>query len=133
VTCVADASVVVAYLIGQASEAESAVMMGAAHAPSLLDVEVTHTLRGLLAGGKLSLGLAERARADLAQLGVRRHPDAALLQRAWELRNVCTVYDGLYVALAEALDAALLTRDGRLARGVVDLVDLVDQAEPDEA
>ena len=102
-TCVADASVVVAYLIGQASEAESAVMMGAAHAPSLLDVEVTHTLRGLLAGGK---------------------------RRAWELRTVCTVYDGLYVALAEALDAALLTRDGRLGRGVADLVDLV---EPDEA
>jgi predicted nucleic acid-binding protein len=130
VTCVADASVVVAYLVGQASEAERAVMTGAPHAPSLLDVELTHTLRGLLAGGKLSLGLAERARADLAQLGGRRHPDAALLRRAWELRNMCTVYDGLYVALAEALDAGLLTRDGRLARGVAHLVDLVEPDEP---
>jgi predicted nucleic acid-binding protein len=31
------------------------------------------------------------------------------------LRNKLTVYDAVYVALAEALDAPLLTRDRRLA------------------
>ena len=52
-------------------------------------------------------------------------PDAALLRRCWELRDVCTTYDALYVALAEALDARLLTRDARLARAVAGLVDVV--------
>jgi predicted nucleic acid-binding protein len=39
-----------------------------------------------------------------------------LLARAWELRSNFTIYDGLYVALGEALGAALVTLDGRLAR-----------------
>ena len=59
-------------------------------------------------------------RSELADLPIRRHPDAALLRRAWELRDICTTYDGLYAALAEGLDAALITRDMRLARGLVD-------------
>lgn len=94
-------------------------MLDVVDSPSLLDVEVTQTLRGLVRGAKISLQRAESARADLANLGVRRHPDVALLRRAWELRDVCTTYDALYVALAEALDRTLLTRDGKLARGLI--------------
>jgi predicted nucleic acid-binding protein len=45
--------------------------------------------------------------------------------RCLELRDVCTTYDALYVALAEALDASLVTRDARLARAVAGLVDAV--------
>lgn len=100
-------------------------MLGDAHAPSLVDVEATHTLRGLVRGSKISLAIAELSRGDLSQLAIRRHPDVALLPRAWELRDVCTTYDALYVALAEALDASLLTRDARLAQAVDDLVDVV--------
>jgi predicted nucleic acid-binding protein len=37
------------------------------------------------------------------------------LPRIWDLRNNLTAYDASYVALAEALDAPLLTRDRRLA------------------
>lgn len=121
---VADASSVVAYLLGEASEAEGGGMLGDVHAPSLLDVEVTQALRGLLRGSKIDLAAAENGRVDLAQLGVRRHPDVHLLRRAWELRDACTTYDALYVALAEALDATLLTRDSRLAQGVQGLVDV---------
>lgn len=124
-TWVVDASTVVAYLLGEGSEAERAGVLSEAHAPSLIDVEVTQTLRGLLRGSKIDLATAEQGRVDLAQLGVRRHPDERLLRRAWELRDVCTTYDGLYVALTEALDARLLTRDGRLAGGVQGLVDAV--------
>lgn len=98
-------------------------MLSDIHAPALVDVEVTQTLRGLLRAAKLDLEGAEVARDELALLGVRRHPDSALLRRAWELRDVCTTYDGLYVALAEALEASLLTRDARLARGAGGLVD----------
>jgi predicted nucleic acid-binding protein len=38
-----------------------------------------------------------------------------LLPRVWQLRDSLTVYDAVYVALAEALDASLVTRDRRLA------------------
>lgn len=122
---VADASSAVGYLLGQGSEAERSGMLADIHAPCLIDVEVTQTLRGLVRGSKLDLAAAERAREELAQLGVRRHPDMPLLRRAWELRDVCTTYDALYVALAEALDATLLTRDRPLATGVKDVVDVV--------
>ena len=123
-TWVADASVVAAYLLGRGTVVERGAMLGDVHAPSLLDVEVTHTLRGLLRGGKIDVATADQGREELAQLGVRRHVDAPLLRRAWELRDVCTTYDALYVALAEALDASFVTRDARLARGVGELVDV---------
>lgn len=122
---VVDASSVVAYLLGGGSDAERGGILGDVHAPALVDVEVTQTLRGLLRGAKVDLTSVELGRVELAQLAVRRHPDARLLRRAWELRDVCTTYDALYVALAEALDATLLTRDARLARGVEGLVDVV--------
>jgi predicted nucleic acid-binding protein len=122
---VVDASSVVAYLLGEASGAERDAMLGDAHAPALVDVEVTQTLRGLLRGSKVDLATAELGRVELAQLAVRRHPDARLLRRAWELRDVCTTYDALYVALAEALEATLVTRDARLAQGVEGLADVV--------
>jgi predicted nucleic acid-binding protein len=121
--CVADASVVVAYLLGVATADERAAMLGEPHAPALLDVEVTLTLRGLVRGGKLDLAAAEIAREELGQLGVARHPDAPLLRRCWDLRDVCSTYDALYVALAEALGAPLLTRDAPLGRDVANLVE----------
>lgn len=123
-TWVADASIIVAYLLGDGSDLEREVMLGEAHAPALIDVEVTHTLRGLLRASRIGIDAAELGRDDLAQLGLRRHPDVHLLRRAWELRDVCTTYDALYVALTEALEATLVTRDGRLARGVANLVDV---------
>jgi len=61
---------------------------------------------------------AERGRealADLADFPLRRYPHDFLLPRVWELRNNLTAYDAVYVALAEALGAPLLTRDRRIA------------------
>lgn len=123
-TWVADASVAVAYLLGEASDVERAGMRGDVHVPALLDVEVTQTLRGLVRAAKLDLRRAQLGRDELGQLAARRHPDAVLLPRAWELRDICTIYDGLYVSLTEALDATLITRDRRLARGAGGLVEI---------
>lgn len=124
-TAVIDASALVPYLLGEASGDERAAVLSRAHAPGLLDIEVTQTIRGLTKGAGLSVARGEQALADLDRLAVHRYPDRPLLRRAWELRDVCTVYDGLYVALAEALGATLVTRDARLARGVRGLVDVV--------
>ena len=87
---IADASTVVAYLLGESTDSERSVMLGDVHAPTLVNVEVTQTLRGLLRAAKIDLARAEQARDELTQLGLTRHPDASLLRRAWELRDVCS-------------------------------------------
>ncbi|HEY1246363.1 MAG TPA: type II toxin-antitoxin system VapC family toxin, partial [Hyphomicrobiaceae bacterium] len=53
--------------------------------------------------------------ADLGELPLQRYPHDWLLPRVWELRHILTAYNAVYVALAEALDAPLVTRDARLA------------------
>ena len=85
------------------------------HAPHLLDVEVAQVLRRFSANGNIEAARGRAALADLVDLPVRRYPHDFLLPRVWELRNNLTAYDAVYVALAEALDAPLLTRDRRLA------------------
>jgi predicted nucleic acid-binding protein len=58
---------------------------------------------------------AELALADLEAMPICRTPHLPLLRRCRELRDDLTVYDAAYVALAELLEAALLTGDQRLA------------------
>jgi predicted nucleic acid-binding protein len=55
------------------------------------------------------------ARDDLRSLPIRRVPHPPLLERCWELRANLTTYDAAYVALAELIDAPLVTLDARLA------------------
>jgi predicted nucleic acid-binding protein len=85
------------------------------HAPHLLDVEVAQVVRRYAASGEIDGERGRMALADLADLPLRRYPHDFLLPRIWDLRNNLTAYDAAYVALAEALDAPLLTRDRRLA------------------
>jgi predicted nucleic acid-binding protein len=46
---------------------------------------------------------------------MHRAPHRPLIERCWELRENLTPYDAAYVALAEALEATLVTADDRLA------------------
>jgi len=85
------------------------------HAPHLLDVEVAQVVRRYAANGEIDGERGRAVLADLADLPVHRYPHDFLLRRVWELRGNLTAYDAVYVALAEALDAPLLTRDKRLA------------------
>jgi len=99
----------------------------ALHAPHLLGVEVAQVLRRYVAAGQLDDGVALDALHDFADLDIERHPVEPFLPRVWELRSNLTAYDAAYVALAEVLEAPLLTFDGRLAsspghRATIDLV-----------
>jgi predicted nucleic acid-binding protein len=97
------------------------------HVPHLLDVEVTQSLRRYVREGELTSSAALTAIQDLRSLDLERHSHEPLLDRVWALRENLTAYDAVYVALAEALDATLITCDARLARapGIGKRVELV--------
>jgi predicted nucleic acid-binding protein len=86
------------------------------NAPHLLDLEVAQVLRRLTQLKEISAERALQALQDYRGLLVERAAHQVLLDRIWELRDSMTAYDGAYVALAEALNAPLLTCDGKLAR-----------------
>jgi predicted nucleic acid-binding protein len=84
-------------------------------APHLLDVEVGQGLRRFERRGELDESTLRGALEDLAALPITRYPHTPLLPRALELRANATVYDAVYLALAEVLPAVLLTGDAALA------------------
>jgi len=87
------------------------------HAPTLVDFEIVSALRGLTLAGDLSEMRAQDLLTDFDDLSIQRWPSADVLRRrAFQLRDNISAYDAAYVALAEALDCPLLTRDARLAR-----------------
>jgi predicted nucleic acid-binding protein len=85
-------------------------------APALIDLEVASVWRGLARGGHLDARRVGQALDDLQDLPIQRVEHTPLVARCWELRDNLTIYDAAYVALAEALQAPLLTGDRRLAR-----------------
>jgi predicted nucleic acid-binding protein len=117
---VVDASVIVEVLLGTAAGRRAGARVfesGASlHAPHVLDVEVAHALRRLCAAGALGAARGAEAIQDLGDFPIMRHPHDVLLPRIWQLRHTVTAYDAAYLALADALDAPLVTRDARLAR-----------------
>jgi predicted nucleic acid-binding protein len=86
------------------------------HAPHLVDVELTQGLRRLVRLGEITAARAAEAIADLIDLDLHRHAHVDLLTRAWHVRENITAYDAMYVALAEALDATVITCDVALAK-----------------
>ena len=117
---VVDASVILDLILAQsAAEAIGRRLFAPTetlHAPELLALEVLQVLRRHWRAGSLSASRGEIAVADLDDLPVIRHPHGELVERIWQLRADVTAYDAAYLALAEALDAPLVTQDARLAR-----------------
>jgi predicted nucleic acid-binding protein len=85
------------------------------HAPHLLDLEVAQVLRRYVLVGQLDSVRGMEALDDLGDLPVTRYPHRLFLSRIWQLRHNLTAYDAAYVALAEAIEAPLVTRDAALA------------------
>jgi predicted nucleic acid-binding protein len=85
-------------------------------APHLIDIEVTSAWRRLVSLGQIDDRRAQMAMEDLLALPLERVPHGFLLGRCWQLRDNLTIYDAAYVALAELLEANLVTADSRIKR-----------------
>ena len=96
--------------------------------PHLFDVEVLSVLRRHSLSGVLSDSRERLALHRLSSTRLTRYPHASFVRRIWELRHNLTVYDAVYIALAETLEAPLVTRDERLSRapGIRIAVELYD-------
>lgn len=84
-----------------------------------MDLEVTSFLRGVERARLVARARTEESLALYLSFPLDVHDLRPLNERTWTLRRNLTAYDAPYVALAEALDAPLLTLDGALARAVL--------------
>jgi predicted nucleic acid-binding protein len=85
------------------------------HAPDVIGLEVVSVLRKLMLADELDRREATAALQRCADLGIEIYDHSPLLVRCLELADNATPYDAAYVALAEGLDAAVLTCDSKLA------------------
>jgi predicted nucleic acid-binding protein len=116
---VIDASAAVALLLDSGDDGRwvAARLKGAAlAAPTLLAFEASNVIRRHELARLVSPDQAAQAHADLTDLPVEPWPYDVLASRVWELRKNMSSYDASYVALAELLQAPLLTLDRRIGR-----------------
>lgn len=92
------------------------------HIPALCDIEVASALRQALLSRAITEAHAMEAVRDYLDLPLIRHGHGELMDRILELRNNFSAYDAAYVALAEMLEAPLLTTDAKLTRALRDHV-----------
>lgn len=112
---VIDASFLVDFFLGE--ERIGARIKGLElHAPVSVDAELVHAMRRKWLASLISDVDARTAITLFDSYEVIRHPVVELKARMWQLRQNVTAYDAAYVALAEILDAPLITRDFRLSR-----------------
>ena len=124
---VADASVIVDVVVGSEHREPALEALGGGGrvaAPELMPVEVVSAISRMARAGVLSDDRASTAVRTLGDLPVQLFRHEGLVDRAFSLSTRFTVYDAVYVALAEVLDATLVTRDARLARQAKSLVEV---------
>jgi predicted nucleic acid-binding protein len=128
---IVDASCLAAVLIGSpdAEELRDRLAADGDHAaPHIVDADVFGVLRREHLHGRLDPTEAAQAVEDLRAWPGERFGHRPLLARAWELRHTLRGWDAMYVALAEAMDSALVTTDPRLAQasGPTCRIDVID-------
>ena len=116
---VVDSSATVALLLdaGDAGQwATAAIDEADLAAPHLMVFEASNVIRRHELASLITADQAAQAHADLLDLGVELWPCDVLARRVWELRRNLSAYDASYVALAELLEAPLVTLDERIGR-----------------
>jgi predicted nucleic acid-binding protein len=100
--------------------------------PDIVYAESASALRKLVARGLLDAEAGARGISRLLKLPLNVSGTAPLIADAWTMRELITIYDACYVALARRLDATFVTADGSLARALddssVDVLHLSDVA-----
>jgi predicted nucleic acid-binding protein len=122
-TVVVDASVAAKWLIHEEGTGAALRLEDPAWelaCPDLLFLEVGNVVWRKVQSGEVDEEAGRRMVAAILDAPLQVEPSAALLPAAWEIavRHDRTVYDGVYLALAVALDAPLVTADRRLVRGL---------------
>ncbi|MBN9105210.1 MAG: type II toxin-antitoxin system VapC family toxin [Propionibacteriaceae bacterium] len=120
-TLVVDASALAEFLVGSprgVAVASALARDPQRHLPHLAIVETMSVMRRWARTGQVTEPRARAALTDLADFPASRWSIEPLLPRIWELRDNLSAYDASYVALAEALEATLLTADARLERAL---------------
>jgi len=115
---VVDASAFVDALVGAGVHGDLARAelrdMAVLQVPAIFGAEATSAVRALVLRGEL---IPIRAAAAVEQIRLTRtvlYPFEPFIRRVWLLRDNLSVYDAWYVALAEWLEAELITADERL-------------------
>ena len=90
------------------------------HVPWLFDAEVANTIWKKLRRGEVSSAAANSIVAQLPSVPVPRHADGPLVTAAFELAEKTgrTVYDSLYLALADRLTGRVVTADDRFVNAL---------------
>lgn len=86
------------------------------HATYVIDLEVFGVTRAHVLRGSLDSERGWAALDVFARFPLKRYSHVHLFERMWSLHRHVSPTDASFVALAEALDAPLLTTDLRLAR-----------------
>ena len=84
------------------------------HAPGHVDAEVLSALGRLSRAGELDDDTVTRLLGRVVDAPIERHPVHELVTGAWARRHQLRLADALYVELAVARDAPLVTTDRRL-------------------
>lgn len=102
-------------------------------APPLLEVEAASVLRNKVCRGQISSAQGEEAFHTLRALDITFLQPPGLLELAWELANRFdrpSVYDCLYLALAQVLGCEFWTADERLCNATRGELPWVRRPEP---
>jgi predicted nucleic acid-binding protein len=116
---VCDASAIASFLVGADSDAEwvtAEIAAASIAAPELMPFEAANVIRRHAAAKLITASDATTAHAELLLLDVELWSYEVLAERAWQLRGNLTIYDASYVALAELVEAPLVTLDRRIRK-----------------
>lgn len=122
---VVDSSVIVHFILHSTESEELSAIIAKEDrlaAPALIDLEVLNTLRKHVQFKQISPQVAELAVAHYQEINIELYDMRVLIRRVWDFRYNVTAYDAAYLALAESLGVALLTRDARLFRGAPETI-----------
>lgn len=117
---VVDASVGIKWFVPEIHSAEARQWRNGStelHVPTFFfNLEITSILWKKVMRSEISRSDADIILAELSSLPITRHPEAPLLESAFDLANRSkrTVYDCLYLALAVQLQGRMVTADLKL-------------------